>query len=416
MPNLPLSRFGASSRSSTLLSLWAAVCILSCGMYQARAQQALRPAAQPPPLQVSQWLQAPAAFNAQWASLRGRVVVVEFWATWCSPCIAAIPHMNQLATEFRDRDVTFLAITDDDEDRLKSFFLKTPLQAIVGVDEERRNWETFSVPSIPHTVLIGRDGRVIATTSPENVTSAVLREALAGKSVTLPAEDGVPSDLEWDDHLQWEDGVRPVAYSIIKPITTLTSGAWPRPGHLTADGVPLATLVQLAYQTNSYHVDWQAPTSEVRYRAAFRVPEERQQQLFPYMQETLALMFGIRAKWIDEERDVFVLRRIPGEKAPFESRSDKAVSQMLRGRITLQRQPMTELCEMLANEVSAIVVNETSLERLYDFEIPYQPGQPEVTVDALRKNGLELLKARRPVKMLVVSSDEPSVPRQPPVK
>src|ERR1035437_4853945 len=70
-----------------------------------------------PTLQVAQWLQAPVGFDGQWSGLRNKVVVLEFWATWCSPCIHAIPHLNQLARAFRDQGVVFLAVTDDDIDR-----------------------------------------------------------------------------------------------------------------------------------------------------------------------------------------------------------------------------------------------------------------------------------------------------------
>ena len=186
------------------------------------------------------------------------------------------------------------------------------MNAIIGIDSERKNWNTFGAPSIPHTVLMGKDGGIIGATVPDNITAEVLRDALADKRPTLPPKEGVPSDLEWDEHIQWQDGVRPTMYAIIKPIKTLTSGAWPRPGHITADGVPLEVLVELAYQTDPYHLDWQMPKGEHNYRAAFRVPEGREEQLLPYMRETLAEMFAVHARWTEEPREAYVLRRIEG--------------------------------------------------------------------------------------------------------
>jgi thiol-disulfide isomerase/thioredoxin len=165
---------------------------------------------EPPTLRVAQWLQAPTGFDGQRSGLRDKVVVLEFWTTWCSPCIHAIPHLNQLAREFRDQGVIFLAVTDDDIDRLKPFLAKQPMDAIIGIDTEHRNWKSYSVPSIPHTVLIGKDGSIIGATLPENITAGVLQEALAGKKPALSPKEGVPSDLEWDDHsIEWQDGVAP---------------------------------------------------------------------------------------------------------------------------------------------------------------------------------------------------------------
>lgn len=362
---------------------------------------------EPPALKVTQWLQAPEGFSGQWSGLRGKVVVLEFWATWCSSCVAAIPHLNQLASVFRDQWGSLpVAVTDDDADRLKPFLAKQPMNAIIGVDPERQNWRSFAVSSIPHTLLIGKDGQLVGATLPENITAALLSQALAGKRPVLPAKAGIESDLSWDEHsIAWEDGVVPEMYAIIKPIKTTTSGAWPRPDHITADGVPLEVLVQIAYQTDSYHIDWRMPENDQLYRAAFRVPEERKERLLPYMRQTLADLFAFQAHWEGSERDVFVLRHLHGHTGPEESRSEKEVLQMMRGKMTLRRQPVGKLCQLLSNSLHAIVVDETAMDRRYDFDLPYQPGQPDVTTEALKDIGFEVIKAQRNTQILVVDAE-----------
>lgn len=364
---------------------------------------------EPPSLAVTRWLQAPDGFTGKWSELRGNVVVLEFWATWCSPCVEAIPHLNQLAEEFQNQNVIFLAVTDDDVDRLESFFTKHPMRAIIGIDPGHASWQAFAVPSIPHTVLIGKDGNLIGSTFPENITGDVLREALAGRKPILPPKEGVPSDLEWDDHsIVWEDGVRPDVYAIIKPIKTTTSGVRPRPGHITADGVPLQVLIQIAYQTDSYHVDWRVPSDNRQYRAAFRVPADHAERLRPYMRDTLADLFGVHARWEPQVRQCYLLRRIASKAPPQLFQGGQELVQMLRGHITLQRQPVSKLSELLTNSLSAVVINETGLEGRYDFDIPYQRGNAEVTRQALKKIGLEAIPARRPIQVLVVTNESES--------
>ena len=380
--------------------------LLAFNSIATRAQDLSKPGTQAPSLQVTKWLQPPAGFDGQWSRLRGKVVVLEFWATWCSPCVHAIPHLNQLANEFHSQDVVFLAVTDDDEDHLKPFLAKQPMDAIIGIDTDRKSWKAFGVPFVPHTIVIDKDGAVIGATLPENVTSEVLREVLAGKKPVLPSKEGVESDLEWDDHLiEWQDGVRPVTYAIIKPIKTTTAGLWPRQAHLTADGVGLDTLVQAAYETDHFHLDWRMPKDDQTYRVAIRVPEDRKSCLLSYMRQTLGTVFGIQARWENHERDVYVLRRIEGQGGLSESRAEHDLVQMMKGKITLRHQSVKRLCDLLTNSLESLVVDETGMNGLYDFDVPYQHGQPEVTTQALRGLGFEAIKARRSVPILVVGPE-----------
>ncbi|MGL6097051.1 MAG: TlpA family protein disulfide reductase, partial [Fimbriiglobus sp.] len=63
-----------------------------------------------PPLTVTKWLQ-----GAEIKSFEpGKTYVVDFWATWCGPCISSMPHMDELATEYKDQGLTVVAVTSKD--------------------------------------------------------------------------------------------------------------------------------------------------------------------------------------------------------------------------------------------------------------------------------------------------------------
>src|SRR5687767_11115878 len=62
----------------------------------------------PPPLYLEKLLQAPPDAKVDWDSLKGKVIVLDFWATWCKPCVEAIPHLNQLAKDLTDQPVVFI--------------------------------------------------------------------------------------------------------------------------------------------------------------------------------------------------------------------------------------------------------------------------------------------------------------------
>ena len=374
-------------------------------------QQAVLPDA--PALKLEKLLQAPDGASADWAKLKGKLVVVEFWATWCSPCVAAIPHLNAMAKELADQPVVFISVTDDEETRLNEFLKSTPLKTWIGLDSARTNWPVFDLHSIPTTIIVNPEGKLLATTRPEEITTQKLRDLLRGQTVAFAAPETRDSNLGWDqDEIEWKDGVGPLASVIIKPIKTATSGSLYKPGgnYLTADGVPLQILVYMAYQADIYHMDWRVPkpaTSQA-YRVVARVPKGRESQLLPLFQSTLAATFGVKANWHMQEKDVYVLRVIDGQapKLALAGKNEEKDFRFLRGRGSSRRYGVDKLAEFLSHAVfDAIVVDETKLTGEYNWDLPYQHGKPEATVAQLKELGLEVVKAKRAVNILVVEPE-----------
>ena len=395
-----------------ILMLWAGVAAV-CVSAQPDQKQvaALRNA---PPLKLDKLLQAPAGTSTDWTKLKGKLVVIDFWATWCSPCVEAIPHFNQMAKELADQPIVFIAVTDDDETRLNEFLKGTPIKTWIGLDSARVNWTAFDLHSIPTTVIVSPEGKWLANTRPDNLTTQKLRDLLRGQVVALPPPETRDSNLAWDqEEIEWKDGVSPIAEVIIKRIKTATSGSWMKPGgnFLTADGVPLSVLVQMAYQTDSDHMDWRIPRSAnpESYRVVARVPKGREQQLLPLFQNTLAATFGLKTGWHSQERDVFVLRVIDGQtpKLTVSAKDEERDLRALRGKGVSRRNPISWLSEFLSHFVlDAIVIDETNLKGEYNWELPYQHGKPELTLPLLEKMGLEVIKAKRIVNVLVVELEQ----------
>jgi thiol-disulfide isomerase/thioredoxin len=117
--------------------------------------------------------------------LKGKVVVLEFWATWCGPCIAAIPHLNELADRFKDKPVQFIAITAEDEQVAGPFLKKKPIHAWVGLDTDKLMSKAYGIEAIPHTVVVDREGKIAAVTHPTMLTEQHLEDVLAGKKLAL---------------------------------------------------------------------------------------------------------------------------------------------------------------------------------------------------------------------------------------
>lgn len=93
----------------------------------------------------------------------GKVVVLDFWATWCGPCVEALPEVQNLAKKFEGKDVIFYAVNVSETPEAIGEFLKThELDLPVLVDPEGQLSAAFRATAIPQTVLIGKGGRVEA--------------------------------------------------------------------------------------------------------------------------------------------------------------------------------------------------------------------------------------------------------------
>lgn len=105
---------------------------------------------------------APAARWEMLDEYRGKVVVVNYWATWCGPCVHEIPALNRAVQEFGD-EVVFLAVTDEDFPIVEKFVKKNPIAAKVArftSAPATGKMAAFAYGARPTTMVIDREGKV----------------------------------------------------------------------------------------------------------------------------------------------------------------------------------------------------------------------------------------------------------------
>ncbi|WP_367392886.1 TlpA family protein disulfide reductase [Lewinella sp. LCG006] len=85
-------------------------------------------------------------------------LVVKFWATWCTPCVAGFPKFDTLYTEFVQQGVDFIAVSDETTSRVEHFLSSRNYQFPVGVDNERGLMRQFGVRAIPEHLVIDESG------------------------------------------------------------------------------------------------------------------------------------------------------------------------------------------------------------------------------------------------------------------
>src|SRR6516165_2428313 len=119
----------------------AAIAVFTITVGALGAAQPVRLGAPAPSLNLSKLLNAPSDAVANWPALRRQAVVLEFWATWCPPCVEQIPHLNKLAEQFRDSKVLFLSVTYEDAATVLAFTARRPMAEWIGIDAGRATHE-----------------------------------------------------------------------------------------------------------------------------------------------------------------------------------------------------------------------------------------------------------------------------------
>jgi thiol-disulfide isomerase/thioredoxin len=89
------------------------------------------------------------------------ILVLDFWASWCGPCLQAMPQVDEVVREFADQRVELVAVNlQETPDQIKSALERLRLTTNVALDRDGRVAEKYGATAIPQTVIIGRDGKV----------------------------------------------------------------------------------------------------------------------------------------------------------------------------------------------------------------------------------------------------------------
>lgn len=355
-----------------------------------------------PQLKLTGLLQASGKLAQNIKSLQGKVVVLEFWATWCAPCIAAMPHLNELSEKYKSKGVQFISITDETEAKAKAFLKKRKINGWVGLDGDRAMHDVYGVQSIPFTVVISADGRVLGYPVSKFLSEEMLDQALAGQELTRPF--ALPEAI--------------AAAELAKPLYELSIRPSASTGESTnrialttyrTTGAQALGIIKIAFDAALKQTEVTATLPEGRFDVVATNPSKGSPKWAwrTQLQQMLQDIWEIDVRQEQKEMEVYELITTPAAAKRLKEASQEEIYSQYSsddGVLTGRNTATAILAKNLQEVLAAPVLDATNLNGKYDYNLYYDENKPETLLKSLEEEiGLKLRKVKRTVEVLVIA-------------
>jgi len=115
------------------------------------------------------------------AALKDKVIVLDFWATWCGQCLKENAHLKKLYRQYHEKDVVFIGLAEEqDAETVKRYVKSQDITWHIALDEDQALAKRVGVKALPHAAILDRDRRIVWQGVPHEMDKA-LREAAERK-------------------------------------------------------------------------------------------------------------------------------------------------------------------------------------------------------------------------------------------
>lgn len=363
----------------------------------------LNPGSAAPELALEKILQAPRDARADWANLNGKVIVLEFWATWCAPCIALQPHLNDLVEKFKGRPIQFISITNEDEEKVASFLKRRTLKGWVGLDLDSSAQKAYGAFAIPKTVIIDQKGKIAATLYARNLTEAMLNQLIDGTfAAATPDKNKEPAVTTKEVNAVDADPAQ-LTLSIKLSKSPFTMVGRSR-GKFMAQGADLKSILSALLGTTSTKVYLPTELQDKRYDVNATLLNDKTEAYKPLVVYAVETALGVKVRQATREVDAYLLtapKELTGSLKPSSSKSLHVSS--AKGVLAASYADINALAANIERVLNAPVINETNLQGKFDWDIIFDGTDPNSIIDAIRKEfGLELTPVKRQAEVVLV--------------
>jgi len=349
------------------------------------------------------------------SDFKSRVVILDFWATWCGPCIEAFPHLEALQKKFGN-DLKILTVTDDPEERISKFLAKRNVALPIVMDTDRVLAAQFPHRLIPHTVVIDKNGIIRAITTPEKLTDEVIQRIIRNQQVSLVEKKDVmdfdPSKpISGNGNFTYQITVTPYQEGL-PAVSNPTGGEGAyKNRRILCMNLSLQSLYEIAFQfpavtrtviesKNTAAFAWSKQTAVC---FDLIVPEALGTQRFEMMKQHLSLLYPFKPIIEKRQTKIKILKVIDGHRPNIKpSAGGQTEVAYSGGGLSMKNAALNTVAAFLESQFNMPVVDETKTTGLFDLELIWYKENPDLIHDELKKIGLTLVDAVRDIDVLVI--------------
>ncbi len=348
-------------------------------------------------------------------SLKGKVVLLDFWATWCGPCISGMPHLDSLQKAFPDQ-LQVLAVTMQKPERIERFAEKRPYSFLYAIDAPGKSQQVFPYRKIPHSVLIDKQGKVVAITRPQNLTKEVIEKVISNTPIDLPIKKDNTTFNYTDDYFEADKST--IESFVIQPGNPAVPAFTKRSSRgvfynrrISMHGITVPGMYRAAYQTSEFRMLYEVDKSlfdhkkiENQFNLDIIVSPDSTEYLYKILQRKLNETLDIKARPAKKEQEVAVLYKLDDVDFPPEPSSKKTAYSARGDSFSGAGVSLDDFREYLENHgvLGMAVVNETGIEGIYNINFSYYSEDQKTFFKALKDLGLGIKKESRNIDMLAI--------------
>jgi thiol-disulfide isomerase/thioredoxin len=382
------------------------------------------------------------ATSAKISDFKGKLLILDFWATWCSPCVAMIPKMDLLQKGLNEK-VDFLSITDENANTVKRFLTRFELQhrqhyQVQYTTDAEALKKLFPHKTLPHYVWINK-GKVVAITEDHEVTSQHIQDILSFQSISLQSKRD--SILRFDQDKPFlingngGDGSQIIYHTVLSKYTEgLGSGFTIYPTdslkgkRILARNQPISSLFRLAYgkgilpisalvlevkdtskltssATGMAYRNWLKQGNGFCYELI--APPVMRNQVFEIMQADLARYFSqYRVGFEDRRVKCFVLQNTHANSDKLKTAGGKPSALFDQVGCRLVNQPLNTLIRQLGfkylQPYGLPIIDRTGYAGKVDMELPVNLSDIKTLNLSLAQYDLRITQSEELTPMLVI--------------